>query len=119
MLTGVRRRRTAPLGLSREPIEEPECPRARTKTSLLVSEVQNHPPAKPDPTPPNEPQYLTPEEAAKILRLSVRTLEGMRYSGKSPPYAKFGQGRSSRILYPRDLLDQWVADQLRQSTTEG
>jgi len=68
---------------------------------------------------PVEPQYLTPDEAAEVLRLSPRTLEGMRYNGNGPSFAKLGRGRSARILYPRDLLDQWVANQLRTSTTEG
>lgn len=63
-------------------------------------------------------EYLTPNQAAAILHLSPRTLEGMRYHGKGPRFAKLGTGRSSRILYPRDQLDGWVTSLIRQSTKD-
>lgn len=73
------------------------------------------------PVTPSEPpgDFLTPEQAAKVLHLSARTLEGMRYRGDGPPFAKLGKGRSARILYRHADLVGWVASQVRQSTTEG
>lgn len=78
------------------------------------------PTSQPRPAPVSEPsELLTPQQAAKVLHLSPRTLEGMRYRGDGPGYAKLGDGRSARILYRRVDLDAWVASRLRQSTTEG
>lgn len=73
---------------------------------------------KPRSETPSEPpgDYLTPGQAAKVVHLSARTLEGMRYRGDGPPFAKLGTGRSARILYRRADLDAWVASQVRQST---
>lgn len=70
---------------------------------------------------PSEPlgDYLTPGQAATVVHLSTRTLEGLRYRGDGPPFAKLGKGRSARILYRRTDLDAWIASQLRQSTTTG
>src|SRR5690606_929976 len=62
---------------------------------------------------------LTPRQAASYLRLSHRTLETMRTRGGGPPFAKYGDGRSSRVVYRRSDLAAWIASRLRQSTTEG
>lgn len=75
---------------------------------------------QPHPLPVPEPsELLTPQLAAKVLHLSPRTLEGMRYRGDGPAFAKLGDGRSARILYRRVDLDAWVASRLRKSTGEG
>jgi hypothetical protein len=80
--------------------------------------VKRQPSPKPEPATPVEPasEYLTPKEAAKVVHLSPRTLEGMRHRGDGPPYAKLGAGQSARILYRRADLDAWVASQIRLST---
>jgi predicted DNA-binding transcriptional regulator AlpA len=73
------------------------------------------------PVAPAEPpgELLTPEQAAKLLHLSPRTLEGFRRRGDGPKFSKLGDGRSARILYPRAEIDAWIASRLRASTTEG
>lgn len=48
-----------------------------------------------------EPEFLTTEEAAALLRLSPRTLEKQRVLGGGPRFRKFG----ARVVYARvDLL---------------
>ncbi|MCX4244272.1 helix-turn-helix domain-containing protein [Paraliomyxa miuraensis] len=74
-------------------------------------------PATHRPEPSSD--VLTPKQAAKYLYLSHRTLETMRTRGGGPPFAKLGDGRSSRVLYRKGDLDAWIASRVRQSTTEG
>lgn len=76
--------------------------------------------AQPRPADPPEPpgELLTPEQAAKFLHLSPRTLEGFRRGTEGPKFAKLGPGRSARIRYRRCDLEAWVASRLRQSTEE-
>lgn len=72
------------------------------------------------PTPPTvqpPPEVLTPKQAAKYLLLSHRTLETMRTRGGGPSFAKYGDGRSARVVYRRSDLDAWIASRVRQSTT--
>jgi hypothetical protein len=77
-------------------------------------------------TPENRPNaptiepasdVLTPKQAAKYLHLSHRTLETMRTRGNGPAFAKYGEGRSARVVYRRCDLDGWIASRVRQSTT--
>lgn len=46
------------------------------------------------------PEYLTPTEAAALLGLSVKGLEGMRAAGRGPKFLKVG----GRIRYRRSDL---------------
>ncbi|MBP6892893.1 MAG: helix-turn-helix domain-containing protein [Pseudacidovorax sp.] len=46
---------------------------------------------------PAEPEFLTTEEAAALLRLSPRTLEKQRVLGGGPRFRKFG----ARVVYAR------------------
>lgn len=62
-------------------------------------------------------KYMTTEQAAKYLNLSPRTLETMRWRGSGPPFAKLSPGRSGRIVYDRDRVDEWIAERMRESTT--
>lgn len=57
---------------------------------------------KPSKRNPNSP-YLTPNEAADYLRVSIRLLEYYRTHGGGPRYRKHG----NRVRYPKDCLDQW------------
>lgn len=95
-------------------------PNPKRRPRLLTLPVT---PAEPltVPVAPAEPpgEFLTPEQAGKVLHLSPRTLEGMRHRGGGPPFAKLGKGQSARILYRRTDLEAWVASQIRLSTTEG
>lgn len=55
-------------------------------------------------------EYLTPCEAARVVRRSARTLARYRAEGVGPGYHKFGR----QILYPRLLLHEWVSETLTQ-----
>ena len=57
----------------------------------------------------------TTAEAAEELRLSERTLERMRLTGLGPVYIKAGR----RVLYRQADLENWVASQVRASTSEA
>lgn len=48
-------------------------------------------------------EYLTPAEAARILRRSPRTLARMRAEGRGPKYHREG----GLVLYWRDDLNDW------------
>lgn len=57
---------------------------------------------------------LTQGEAAKLLRISPRTLERYRVDGTGPTYMKAGQ----RVLYrPADILT-WLESRTYRSTSE-
>ena len=56
----------------------------------------------------------TQREAALVLRLSERTLERLRCSGLGPKYVKVGRS----VRYQQSLLDEWLKDRLRRSTSE-
>jgi excisionase family DNA binding protein len=66
--------------------------------------------ANADLTPGN---FLTPEQAAQVLGLSVKTLATWRSTGRhAVPYIRVG----ARIRYRRAALDAWLADRQRTST---
>lgn len=69
------------------------------------------PPATPKP-------YLNSQEAADILRISIRTLERMRVEGTGPQYLKAGAGTRSRVLYRQSDLDAWLESRSYSSTSE-
>lgn len=52
--------------------------------------------AAPPPTPTNAPEYVSTAEAATILGISRRTLEGLRAKGQGPECVRIGK----RVLYP-------------------
>jgi excisionase family DNA binding protein len=55
-------------------------------------------------TAPNiESPYLTVEETAAYLRVSVRTLETFRQEKSGPAYHKHG----GKVVYRKDDLDAW------------
>lgn len=56
----------------------------------------------------------TQPKAARILRLSERSLERHRLQGTGPRYASLGR----RIVYTRGDLLAWVRDCSRRSTSE-
>ena len=60
-------------------------------------------------------RLLTPEQAAKILRVKPRTLQAWRYRGGGPRFIKLGR-RSVR--YRRSDLKQYILDSLRRSTSD-
>ena len=66
----------------------------------------------------SQDRLLTTPEAAKLLRLSRRTLEGLRVSGTGPRYFKLGPGRMAKVVYKFQDLDQWLARFQFASTSE-
>ena len=60
-------------------------------------------------------EYLLPPEVADLLRCSDRTLARMRAEGRGPRYHKNG----ARILYPRALIDEWIAQNLITPVRSG
>lgn len=73
---------------------------------------------RPVPSVPEAKRYLNSEEAARILRLSARTLERMRVEGSGPRYLKAGRGTRARVLYRPADLDAWLEGRSYQSTSE-
>lgn len=53
-------------------------------------------------------ELLTPEEVAKIRRTKKGVLAVERCRRQGPPFVKSGR----RILYPRELLEQWLQGRL-------
>jgi hypothetical protein len=51
---------------------------------------------------------FTTEELAAVLKIAPRTLEGWRAQTppQGPPFARVGK----KIIYPRDSLIDWLAD---------
>ncbi|MEM7620188.1 MAG: helix-turn-helix domain-containing protein [Pseudomonadota bacterium] len=62
--------------------------------------------------------YLTSDEAAKLLRLSTRTLERMRVTGDGPRFMKAGTGKRSRVLYKTSDISEWLENNAYHSTSE-
>jgi len=60
-------------------------------------------------------RLLTQSEAAKLLRLSERTLERLRLQGGGPRYIKANRS----VRYREADLEAWVAARVVNSTSEG
>jgi predicted DNA-binding transcriptional regulator AlpA len=57
-----------------------------------------------DSLAPLPPRYLRTPEAARMLSLSIRTLEKYRQRGNGPIYRKIG----GRVIYDFDDIKTWV-----------
>ena len=57
---------------------------------------------------------LNVQEAARLLGLSVSTLNKMRLTGSGPPYLKLGR----RVVYDVHDLEAWAASRKRNHTSE-
>jgi hypothetical protein len=53
-------------------------------------------------------EYLTPAEAAVVVKLTARTLADLRWRGGGPPFRKLGPGPKARVRYRRGDLDDWM-----------
>ena len=67
-----------------------------------------------DPLTGLPPRYLRPEEAARFLGLSGRTLEKHRTYGTGPSYRKLG----GRVVYALDDLKAWFDCGAKASTSD-
>lgn len=78
-------------------------------------ELMDHQPAarKTSPEKPalQHPVYLTEEETAGLLKLSVRVFQQRRCRGEGPPFVKVRGlgGKVARIRYRLDVLKEWVS----------
>ena len=50
-------------------------------------------------------KLLTPQEVAKILRVSIDALAQLRHRGRGPKFVKLGE---RRVRYPEDELLRWL-----------
>jgi hypothetical protein len=58
---------------------------------------------------PSSCDFLTPEEAGELVRLSPTALENHRLNRTGPRYFKIGaRGRTAKILYRRRDLLAWT-----------
>jgi predicted DNA-binding transcriptional regulator AlpA len=60
------------------------------------------------------PRYLRTPEAARMVGLSIRTLEKHRIYGTGPRYSKLG----GRVVYSVEDLQAWVSRGSKSSTTD-
>jgi predicted DNA-binding transcriptional regulator AlpA len=68
------------------------------------------------PTTPTSPpqRYLRTPDAARIVGLSIRTLEKHRIYGTGPRYSKLG----GRVVYKAEDLHAWVESGMKSSTSD-
>ena len=60
------------------------------------------------------PRYLRTPDAARIVGLSIRTLEKHRIYGTGPRYSKLG----GRVVYKLEDLQNWVERGAKASTSD-
>jgi predicted DNA-binding transcriptional regulator AlpA len=65
-------------------------------------------------TPGLPPRYLRTPDAAKLVGLSIRTLEKHRIYGTGPRYSKLG----GRVVYAVEDLQAWVDSGAKASTSD-
>jgi hypothetical protein len=70
------------------------------------------------PSPGNDKLLMT-VEAARLLRLSPRTLERLRVKGTGPRYMKAGAGIRTRVLYHPDDVQDWVSKRFTSTSEYG
>lgn len=58
------------------------------------------------------PLLLTTLEVAKILRLSVRTLNKMRLEHRGPDYLRLGPAKNARVRYKLADVVRWADDRI-------
>lgn len=54
-------------------------------------------------------RFLTTEEFAELMRRPPSTIRYWRHLGVGPVGLRFGR----RVLYPRDVVEAWLAEQQR------
>lgn len=56
----------------------------------------------------SEPQFLTSVEAAALIGVSNSTLEGLRHTNEGPTYLKIGDAKSSKVIYSKAAVLEWM-----------
>jgi hypothetical protein len=72
--------------------------------SRAAAPAAPQPAAVPSAPASANPEFLTTDEAAELLRLSPRTLEKLRVLGGGPRFRKFG----ARVVYAGTDLRTWA-----------
>jgi hypothetical protein len=70
------------------------------------------------PTHPDNPdpiQLLNQTQAAEVLAVNPRTLEGWRFKGGGPRFVRVGR----RVRYRMRDLRAWIEERTFESTTEA
>ncbi|MDX2943300.1 helix-turn-helix domain-containing protein [Streptomyces caniscabiei] len=62
-----------------------------------------------------EDEWLTPSEAAKLAKLTVRTLSDRRWKKTGPPYRKLSPGKGGRVRYRRSDVLAWLQGEQKAS----
>lgn len=55
------------------------------------------------------PVFLTTIELADMLKMSPRSLEGMRLDGRGPRYYRLGEGGKAKVVYRFSDVEEWLA----------
>jgi hypothetical protein len=69
----------------------------------------------PDEAPPAPMRRYTPEEAAEMLAVSMKTLEAWRRLGKGPRFIKLGRA----VRYALDDLEEFSRERTVSNSAEG
>ncbi len=77
----------------------------------MAANPSSTPPAPQAPNSPTPPVLLTVREAAKVLRISSRTLFTRTQDG-AIPHIRLG----GRVLYPLQQLREWMANKSQGGT---
>ena len=80
--------------MSSKEIPQPKTPAAKSSTAM--------------------PTLMTPNDAAKVLQVSLSWLAKARMRGDGPPYIPVGRS----IRYAEAALIQWMKSRQRSSTSE-
>jgi excisionase family DNA binding protein len=56
------------------------------------------------------PVYLTPEQVAKMLQLSAKSLYRLAKSDPTLPMIRLGRGKNASVRFPRERLLKWLRD---------
>ena len=96
-----------------DPLVRPFRPRAHSR------QPQKRPSSRSTTALPKGPlgredRLLTEKEAAKVLRISVRTLQGWRVDGGGPKFLKIGRS----VRYRLSALRDYIYNAERRSTSD-
>lgn len=61
-----------------------------------------------------KPLVMDQKETARLLLMTQRYLEGLRYKGGGPAYIRLG----NRVAYRQQDVEEWLAGQRRTSTSD-
>lgn len=61
------------------------------------------------------PVFYRPAQLAEMLGVQPQTLSAWRRRGDGPPFTRFS---ATRVAYPADALQEWLAERTAASTAE-